>query len=485
VIGVSGSLYGTVNSGATWTALASGTTMGLNDMTFVSSSEFWIGADNGVMVQSLNGGQTWGVQQLQTFASINGVAKAGSSVVIAGEYGFVGRKSGAQSWTFADTGVNISANWITFTDFNNGVVVGQDGLILKTTNGGTTWDHVANGLTFDSFYGVEMVEGGRIWMVGDLGALLHSSNGGANWVQQTTNTTNSLMSASFVDQNNGWTVGDLGLLIRTTNGGATWAQLPTGVQEILFGVKFKSLTTGWIVGDYGIIRRTNDGGTTWSPQTSNTSATLFSVDFLDYNIGFCAGSNGTILKTTNGGGTWIVLPTGTQRTLYVVGGATLASLWAVGDSGTVLHSTNGGTSWSSVFALTGFDLFGLKVVSDSVAWISGDNGTILSVGRDHITAIGERNEDEHFTPEGFHLHQNYPNPANPTATIRYSLEQSGHVRLEIFDLLGKQAGVLVDQDEAPGTYAVQMDGHSLASGVYFYRLTLNGRSAAKKCLIMK
>ena len=79
-------------------------------------------------------------------------------------------------------------------------------------------------------------------------------------------------------------------------------------------------------------------------------------------------------------------------------------------------------------------------------------------------------------PTGFSLAQNYPNPFNPETVIRYSLEQAGHVRLVVLDLLGREIGVLKNEDQALGRHEVRWNAGRLSSGVYFYRLEVNSPS---------
>ncbi len=88
-------------------------------------------------------------------------------------------------------------------------------------------------------------------------------------------------------------------------------------------------------------------------------------------------------------------------------------------------------------------------------------------------------------PTEFVLLQNYPNPFNPTTTIRYNIPVSEHVSLKVFDMLGKEIAVLVDEQKQPGYYEVKFNGSKLASGVYFYRLTAGSFSQTKKLLLMK
>lgn len=80
---------------------------------------------------------------------------------------------------------------------------------------------------------------------------------------------------------------------------------------------------------------------------------------------------------------------------------------------------------------------------------------------------------ESVTPQDFQLEQNYPNPFNPTTTIEYRLSSSGFVSLKVYDMLGREVTTLVNEHQKAGTHAMIFDGERLASGVYFYRLTVS------------
>jgi M6 family metalloprotease-like protein len=82
------------------------------------------------------------------------------------------------------------------------------------------------------------------------------------------------------------------------------------------------------------------------------------------------------------------------------------------------------------------------------------------------TAVAEK---EHL-PERFEVLQNYPNPFNPTTVVRYRLPVASNVKLSVFDLLGREVAVLVNERKAPGSYEAQFNASGLSSGVYFYRL---------------
>ncbi|MEE2725988.1 MAG: FlgD immunoglobulin-like domain containing protein [Candidatus Latescibacterota bacterium] len=94
-------------------------------------------------------------------------------------------------------------------------------------------------------------------------------------------------------------------------------------------------------------------------------------------------------------------------------------------------------------------------------------------------------------PEAFALANNYPNPFNPATTIKYALPEASQVRLEVFNVVGQVVSTLVDNNQNAGRYVVQWDatndqGHSLSSGIYFYRLQAGGEFLeVKKMLLLK
>ncbi len=88
-------------------------------------------------------------------------------------------------------------------------------------------------------------------------------------------------------------------------------------------------------------------------------------------------------------------------------------------------------------------------------------------------------------PTEFALSQNYPNPFNPTTVIRFAVPQSGPVSMRVYDVLGREVAVLVDNVMSAGSYTAQFDGRGLSSGIYFYRLVGSGFVETKKMQLIK
>jgi hypothetical protein len=88
-------------------------------------------------------------------------------------------------------------------------------------------------------------------------------------------------------------------------------------------------------------------------------------------------------------------------------------------------------------------------------------------------------------PKDYKLNQNYPNPFNPSTNIRFGLSKSSNVKLSVYDILGNEVTVLVNNRLNPGTFEVHWDASNFASGVYFYKLQTDGFAETKKMLMVK
>ncbi|HED38285.1 MAG TPA: T9SS type A sorting domain-containing protein [Ignavibacteria bacterium] len=98
-------------------------------------------------------------------------------------------------------------------------------------------------------------------------------------------------------------------------------------------------------------------------------------------------------------------------------------------------------------------------------------------------------DNKNVVPKDFSLDQNYPNPFNPTTRIRYQVKTAGFVSLKVFNILGNKVATLVNREKPAGTFETQfnaeINGRTLPSGVYFYRLTIGDFVSTKKMILAK
>ncbi len=94
-------------------------------------------------------------------------------------------------------------------------------------------------------------------------------------------------------------------------------------------------------------------------------------------------------------------------------------------------------------------------------------------------------DNRNIQPSRYILEQNYPNPFNPTTNISYSIPNTGYVSLKVYDALGREAAVLVNEVKPAGNYLVNFNAARLASGIYFYRLEAGGVTQSHKMILLK
>jgi hypothetical protein len=155
----------------------------------------------------------------------------------------------------------------------------------------------------------------------------------------------------------------------------------------------------------------------------------------------------------------------------------------------------GNEEWHKSFGFNDNDRgWGIKQTVDSGYIIIGERGRynfddIYIVKTDktgHAEPYIGVGPSGNSVPIVFELYQNFPNPFNPITNISYELSANVQVILEVYDILGKEVSLLVNQLQKAGKYTVRFNGTNLASGMYFYRLTVDGvLVTAKKMIILK
>jgi len=233
-------------------------------------------------------------------------------------------------------------------------------------------------LTFrDQFFAVAAIGPDHVWIVGDLGIILHSSSGGKRWIEQESGTNKSLLGVDFVDPAYGWLVGDSGLILHTSDGGSRWQQQMSGTERRLMSVDFFDTQQGLASGVFGTILRTVDGGETWDDHSLDEDVVLNKVVFISGTKGWIVGEFGTILKTLDGGLTWIRQNSSIQNaSLFGVSFMNEEEGWAVGQDGVVLFTRDGGDHWQRYSEKFSKSLFEV-VVSRQRSYIVGADGLVL------------------------------------------------------------------------------------------------------------
>jgi len=123
---------------------------------------------------------------------------------------------------------------------------------------------------------------------------------------------------------------------------------------------------------------------------------------------------------------------------------------------------------------------GLEQVSDAAA-----RDTLVARALRWFDELVVNVDEDETLPVSFQLGQNYPNPFNPSTTITYSLANEEHVSLKVYDIMGREVAELVNEDQTAGTYSLNFDASSLASGMYFYSISAGNFASTKKMVLLK
>src|SRR5690554_1198502 len=99
--------------------------------------------------------------------------------------------------------------------------------------------------------------------------------------------------------------------------------------------------------------------------------------------------------------------------------------------------------------------------------------------------VEDKGKKEKIIPTEYTLFQNYPNPFNPVTIIRYDIPKAGNVELKVYDILGREVKVLVNEIKSAGRYEVEFNASDLASGIYIYRIETPDFTKSQKMILVR
>ena len=270
---------------------------------------------------------------------------------------------------------------VAFWDGTTGLAVGDSGVVLRTTNGGSAWTR-PNTRTQQALRGLFTLNSGglKAWAVGAGGTIRYSADGGQSWVQQPAPVRTDLHAVAFSSANNGLAVGDCGAVLRTTNGGATWTRVDAKTTETLYAITFQA-NTAIAAGDNGVVCRSTNGGATWTATNLGSQPWRSAAGTSATNL-WLAGTGADLRRTTNGGQNWTSLPIGSTDWYGFDVNSSGQRNVLVGAAGKIYLSQDGGVSWENrsnpgITTLLRDAVF--VPVDSSTAYACGDGGVLLRV----------------------------------------------------------------------------------------------------------
>lgn len=469
VTGYQSGIYKTTNYGVNWNPCNDIINQYKNvSLYFKDRNTGWVGNTGGDLIKTTNGGINWHYIYNPPKGNVYSVAFENSSTGIAvSDAGEIYKSlNGGYNWSLINL-LPDAISSIVNTNADEYFCVGGR-RIFHTLNGGQNWvsDSLSNIILLRVFF----INSNTGWILGQQGTLFKTTNGGLNWTNLQININNSLYSLYFINALTGFAGDGSSHIYKTTDGGFNWSITYTiylTEPHVTTSIYFKDNTTGFFTANYhysyplpwGVEYRyiyiTTNAGINWTnayystmPGQDCIGKTFVSISFKDSINGYVVSKAGELISTSTGGLSWLrngnFSPIGLLN-VYCKNG----SGWITGNSGLIMSTNDNST--------------GIKKI-------------VTEIPRNFNLHQNYPNPFNPVTKIKFEI----PKYGFPTGTFG-----NDKIVLKVFDILGKEITTLVNEKLQPGTYEVIFDGTNLPSGVYFYQLRAGDFSETKKLILLK
>ena len=444
---VNDNIYKTIDCGNTWTLkYTSAGQKNITDIGFFNNNE-GIAIDNsGYIMRTISGGDIWTQQSQLSSNSLNKlkIVDSVSAYIIKGE---VSQGSASKIYYTSNKGISWGENVVPFypssllsIDVYNrylGFIVGDNGVILKTSTGGT----ISDGFSIS----------GKVRYIDNNQPV---TSGSAKAIKYTQNFSNIIIIDSSQIQPNGDYI-----LAHVSRDSVDIGIYPNSTTTNDYVISYYSSTIYW------------ENATLLYPTHNLTNVDIYVYrNFGSDNPNQISGKITSANKDVSGNLK--------DAVIYARKGDTFV--------GCTMSDANGNYQLNSL-AEGNLKIFinRFGYISDSTYLNVTPTSNIDSVNFNMMPLFVGLKQISSSVPNEYKLYQNYPNPFNPMTNIKYQISKAGFVILKIYDILGRQISTLINEKQTPGSYNVTFDATSLSSGVYFYKLQTDNFTDTKKMVIIK
>lgn len=281
------------------------------------------------------------------------------------------------SWIPLTSGVTSNLNSVDFINYSLGYIVGDNGTLLKTIDGGNQWVALTAPDSIN-YYDVKFNGTSAVFISGEKGKLFKSTDEGTTWNPVNTRLTETLFKITFTGTGTGFVVGSRGAMLRTTDNGSSWNTVNLPTQSLLYSIHFADTKTGFTVGWNGTMLKSTDGGYSWKQLPAFTDKYFKDVHFINDKTGFVTAAGGEIYKTSDGGENWSKIETKTLSGLMSILFLDANQGIITGNKGEILESNDGGATWKVGSSGNYFSLNKVVESENQKIYIVGFNGIILT-----------------------------------------------------------------------------------------------------------
>jgi|GEM_PF-4298046 len=383
-------------------------------------------------------------------------------------------------WEVKDIGLSTFTELtdITFSDANNGWIVGSSGLVLHTINGGETWNKQFSN-TNDFFTRVFFLDSLRGWICGN-NSILKTVDGGQNWYQCNVDIGYGFKSIYILDDSTCWAVGEGGWVYHTENG-YDWTQQSGSINLDFHDLDFATKDRGIIIGSMGDLHYIIDGKLSGMWSMLYSSDCYQNIFFVDSLVGWIGGYNKytnhnspdrcLLLRTEDAGEYWDYIayaPASSFRNLYFL---SRDEGWIVTTDGSIYHTNDGGHILTRQY--NNKDVYWNSVYfhDNSKGWAVGSLGTLALYNP--IIGINKQVPEESYI-------NIFPNPVTDLLSIGFNFGKSKYVEIIIYNSMGSKVYEIYNRNLEIGEHLISKDISFLTSGIYFLKIIQNGESTFLK-----
>ena len=441
VLSVFQGLYKTTNGGVNWNGVPGPSGQ---DISFLDSLTGFIGSN--VIYKTTDGGTTWYIPN--------------------------GGEGGADKISF----INQTTGWAI-----------RNNIIYKTTDKGENWITQFTAPSSITFFNIHFVDSLYGWTANLGGRPYKTTNSGVNWIQQTNLNIWESRDIYFIDSLHAFLINDIFNLLRTTDSGINWFNHLTS-QYVIRVLGWLSTSHGFIVGDG--VYETNDSGNTWFELLELRNVGLRKFHAPNNYLGFSVGQVGLIFKLIDTSIVPVELISfegKLEKNKTVLNWQTASE---INNSGFQIEKSLDKKNWLNIGFVEGK---GTTTEQNFYSFIDEFHQYQLRNIYYRLKQINYNGSFEYskvieiniLIPGNFELYQNFPNPFNPSTNIKWQSPISGLQTLKVYDILGRELIVLLNEFREAGIYETEFDASLLSSGVYFYKITVGGYTQIKKMILTK
>jgi photosystem II stability/assembly factor-like uncharacterized protein len=272
MVGERGKIYRSTDAGESWKVMPSGTHQPLFSVSFGDDRNGWISGNGGLILHTKDGGKTWVKQDSSTKKDLLSIhfadARMGAAV---GDWGAIVRtENGGGTWEDVSLADDVVLYGVKMIDGMTGYLTGEFGIVFKTEDGGKTWqsllDERDTSLEPQSLFCLTE-DKGTLFFGGMDGKIIYSEDKGQNWVRSRNDLKQSIYGIA-VKGNNGWAVGDLGAVLFSTDRGKTWNQVELPLQFKLSWIcavdsMNSDAVSGFAAGSKGLFLKIKNNAMAW------------------------------------------------------------------------------------------------------------------------------------------------------------------------------------------------------------------------------